>query len=133
MNTRPKTYTIAAIMTFVFSALGLATTFPSLAQGSIAVNHGLVDWSYVLLVISMITNAMGLVSAYGVWRNQKWGVILTIILSVLNGLPTLPGVVFAPTVGIKLLAATATIINIIIIALLLWPKPKSTPAASSNV
>ena len=76
---------------------------------------------------------MGLISAYGVWRNQKWGVILTIILSVLNGLPTLPGVVFAPTVGTKLLAATATIISIIIIALLLWPKPKATPASSSNI
>jgi hypothetical protein len=133
MNTRPKTYTIAAILWFLNSAIGVVTSIPQLAQGATAFNQTTPGPPYVVVLIGTLVAAMGLVSAYGVWRNQKWGVVLTIILSVINGLLALPGVVLAPTLGIKLFALSGVVLHGIIIALLLWPKPKLTAAASSTV
>ena len=66
---------------------------------------------------------LGLVSAYGVWRNQKWGVILTIVVCLVGGLSALPGLLFAPTVTIKIFVAVGVLLQIVLIALLLWPKP----------
>ena len=84
---------------------------------------------FVELVI-FATAILGMLSAYGVWRNQKWGVILTIIICIIIGLVNLPGLLFAPSIVGKLASSASLIPAIIIIALLLWPKPKSAPSSS---
>ena len=130
MNTRPKTYTIAAILWFLSSAVNVVASIPVLSQGSTAFNQTTPGPPYVVVLISTLIGEMGLVSAYGVWRNQKWVVILTIILVALNGLSALPGVVFAPSTGMKVFAGGGILFCVIIIALLLWPKAKPTSMSS---
>lgn len=130
---RPKTYTIAAILWFLNSAVGVIIAIPSLAQGATTFNQTTPGPPYAVVFIGTIVATMGIVSSYGIWRNQKWGIILTIILCVISGLLALPGVILAPTGGVKLFAASGVIFNIIIIALLLWPKPKFTSASSNPV
>jgi hypothetical protein len=133
MNTRPKTYTIAAILWFLSSAAGVVVSIPALSQGATAFNQTTIGPPYVVVLVGMLLNAMGLVSAYGVWRNQKWGVILTIILSALNGLLGAPGILFAPVIWVRVFAGSGVVFMIMIIALLLWPKPKSATIASQPV
>ena len=50
----------------------------------------------VVVVTGTLLGAVGLVSAYGVWRNQRWGVILTIFFRAVDGRSSLPGIFFAP-------------------------------------
>jgi hypothetical protein len=131
MNTRPKTYTIAAILQFLYSVIGVVGAIPLLARGVTATEQAGDSPPYFIIVIGFIAAVLGIVSAYGVWRNQKWGVILTIILRAVDGLGALPGLLFAPTLVWKIAASAGVFAAIVIIALLLWPKPKPAPASSS--
>jgi uncharacterized membrane protein (DUF2068 family) len=70
-------------------------------------------------VLILILCTVGLVSAYGVWNNQKWGKILAIFSMGVNGLLALPGVVFAPTLLLKLDAGVSVLVVIIVIVMVL--------------
>jgi hypothetical protein len=47
----------------------------------------------------------GVVAAYGVFRTQRWGVILTLVLMVVNVLISLPGIPFGPSAFDKVSSA----------------------------
>ena len=121
---RPKTYTVAAILQLLISLLAVVYAFPILFQGAAAVEKAGDQPPFFIIVISFGLGLLGLVSAYGVWRNQKWGVILTIVLSALNALSALPGTLGAPTVQLQIFASVGVAISVVIIVLLLWPKSR---------
>jgi uncharacterized membrane protein (DUF2068 family) len=121
---RPKTYTIAAILQFLYSAFIVVTAISLLARGATATEQAADSPPYFIIVIAFVVAVLGIVSAYGVWRNQKWGVLLTIILRAVDGLAALPGLLLAPTLMLKISAWVGVLGAIVIIALLLWPKPK---------
>lgn len=114
-----KQITIAAILLFLSSAFGLI--LPILMPALIP---EMVSLPYPALLLIVLPNGIGLVAAYGVWKNQRWGKILAIILSALNGLLALPGVFFAPSMTLWLIAIIGIAINIVVIVLLLWRTPK---------
>nr|MDQ2996547.1 hypothetical protein [Chloroflexota bacterium] len=60
----------------------------------------------------------------------RWGVLVTIMLCILTGLVNLPGLLFAPGLVGKVASAASLIPAIVVIALLLWPKPKSISVPS---
>jgi hypothetical protein len=124
---RPKTYTIAAILQLLISLFAIVLTIPELAQGSSAAEAP----PYFVVLLAFAAGILGLVSAYGVWQNQKWGVILTIVLRALDGLAALPGILFAPTSLLWISAIVGVIVSALIIVLLLWPKPKLTPVSGN--
>jgi len=124
---RPKTYTIAAILQLLISLFAIVLTIPELAQGSTAADAP----PYFVVLLAFAAGILGLVSAYGVWQNQKWGVILTIVLRAVDGLAALPGILFAPTTFLWLSAIAGVLISALIIVLLLWPKPKLAPVPSN--
>ncbi len=126
---RPKTYTIAAILQFLLSISAVVSAIPLLARGAIDLNQAADTPPYFIIVIGFTAAVLGIVSAYGVWRNQKWGVVLTIILRAVDGLAALPGLLFAPTLGWQIAAAVGVLSSVVIIGLLLWPKPKLAPVA----
>ena len=66
------------------------------------------------------------------WRNQKWGVILTVVLRAVDGVSALPGILFAPTVEFKILASMGVLLAVAVIALLLWPKPRIVPTVHNT-
>lgn len=101
-----------ALQTVIRASIALATQ-----------NQDAIDMGNGFLVIILILWTVCLVSAYGVWQNQKWGKVLAIITLGLNALAALPGVIFAPTLMLKLNPALDVLVAIIVIILLLY-RPK---------
>lgn len=122
---RPTNYTVAAVLQLVVSLLAVYWGARDLMPGSTPVEE---LPPYPVLLGAFALGAIGLVSAYGVWRNQRWGVILTILVRALDGMLAAPGVLFAPTSTLKVMATVGVILSIVIIALLLWPRPRPATA-----
>ena len=120
---RPKTYTVAAILQLLISLIAIVFAFPILFQGAAAVDQGGDQPPFFIIVLAFSLGLLGLVSAYGVWRNQKWGVILTIVLRAVDSLSALPGLT-VPSLELKIAASFGIAISVAIIVLLLWPKSR---------
>ena len=100
--TRDPMYKTAVIVHALASAFGILFAFPALLQGPTA--QGIAQGvPQVVIVLGALLGVAGVVSAYGAWYGQKWGIWLTILTEALNGLLALPGVLFAPSaVGARL-------------------------------
>jgi hypothetical protein len=129
---RPMTYTVAAILQLLISLMAVVYAVPLVFQGAAAVDQAGDQPPFFILVMAFSLGLLGLVSAYGVWRNQKWGVILTIVLRAVDALSALPGVVGAPTTQLQIFASGGVAISVVIIVLLLWPTKSrlATPAST---
>lgn len=128
--TRPRNFTIAAVLQALMSMLAIVLAIPLLAAGQAATDQASASPPFIIMLLAFGTGVLGLVSAYGVWKVQKWGVILTIILRAIDALSAAPGLLFAPDMTWRLMAITGIALSILVIALLLWPQPKGAPAAS---
>jgi uncharacterized membrane protein (DUF2068 family) len=126
--TRPRNFTIAAALQAVMSLLAIVLAIPLLAAGQAATDQAGASPPFIIMLLAFGTGALGLVSAYGVWKVQKWGVILTIVLRAIDALSAAPGLLFAPDMTWRLMAITGVALSILVIALLLWPQPKVAPA-----
>ncbi|MBA2713237.1 MAG: hypothetical protein H0U55_06745 [Rubrobacteraceae bacterium] len=113
MNTqRPQAVTVAAVLLALFSVLSVISTFiPAFSDGVPA----------VVVYGSAVLGLVGLAAAYGLWSLKKWGVWLSIILSVLNLLSAAPGIAFAPTTLLFVFALVTVIGSALIIVLVLLP------------
>jgi hypothetical protein len=126
--TRPRNFTIAAVLMLLFSLISIAIETPNLMLGLAAATQYNGDGPpFFLSLLNVITGAMGLVAAIGVWRMQKWAVVLTIVLAAVGILTSLPAILFAPGM-LKLGGLVGLVWAAAIIALLLWPQPKASPA-----
>src|SRR5205823_14252287 len=114
---RPKTYTVAAILQLLISLASVVWSFPILFQGAAAVEQSGDQPPFFIIVMSFGLGLLGLVSAYGIWRNQKWGVVLTILLCTVDVLSALPGVASAPTLELTIFASVSVAILVAIIVL----------------
>lgn len=86
---RSKQLVIAAILTAVFALQNIIRVVISvIAQDQDAQNLG-----NGFLVTMLIIFTLMMVSAYGIWQDQKWGKILAIITLALNALPALLAVI----------------------------------------
>lgn len=120
---RSTNIVVAAVLTALYSLI-------TLIRASVAIttqNQDVQNAGNGFAVLIVILSAIGLVSAYGIWQNQKWGKVLAIIALGVNGLLALPGVIFAPTLLLKLDPASGVIVAIIVIVLLLR-RPKEVMA-----
>ncbi len=129
--TRPRTFTIAAVLHALMSLFGIVLAIPILMAGQAVTDQASATPPFFIVLLGFFTAVLGLASAYGVWKMQKWGVILTVILRALDALAAAPGLLFAPDTTWRLLAITGVGLSILVIALLLWPRPKAAPAAGS--
>ena len=120
---RPMTYTVAAILQLLISLAAVVFTIPIIFQGAATADQSGETPPFFIMVLAFSLGVLGLVSAYGIWRNQKWGVILTIALRAIDALSALPGLT-VPALELKIAASVGVAISIIIIVLLLWPKSR---------
>ena len=121
---RSTNIVIAAVLTALYCLINVI-------RGSVAIatqNQEVQNAGNGFVVLIVILSTIGLVSAYGIWQNQKWGKVLAIITMGLNGLLALPGVIFAPTLPLKLDPASGVTAAIVVIVLLLR-RPKEVVAA----
>ncbi|RME48966.1 MAG: hypothetical protein D6791_02005, partial [Chloroflexi bacterium] len=82
----------------------------------------------VVLVVVALLGVAGLVSAYGAWQGQKWGVWLTIVVEAVNGILALPGVLVGPSTFARTSAIASVLIALLVIVALLR-RPAVTPSA----
>ncbi len=119
-------YKTAVILFAALSLFGVVFSMPALLSGPD--NQGAVAGiPQVVILLGALTGVAGLIAAYGAWRGQKWGVWLAIILSAVNGLSALPGVLFAPTSATRISAIVGVVVSIFVIVVLLHrPKPATS-------
>jgi uncharacterized membrane protein (DUF2068 family) len=116
---RSKSFQVAAGLQLFLSLGAVVMALPMLPRGAEALNQATDAPPYFIVVLTLIVGALGIVSSYGVWRMQKWGVILTLLLRIVDGLAALPGVLFAPTMVLQVTAGIGVVLSIVVIVLLL--------------
>jgi heme A synthase len=94
---RSRNYVIAAALAGLLNLANAITALILLPQGAAKINHSSNQPPYAVIVIEVVIGLIGIVGAYGVFRTQRWGVILTLVLMVVNVLISLPGIAFGPT------------------------------------
>lgn len=121
--TRDPLYKTAVIVHAVGSFFTVFFAFPALLGGPDAQGVG-AGIPQVVIVLAALLGVAGLVSAYGAWYGQKWGIWLTIITEALNGLLALPGVLAAPSAIAQISAIASVLVAIFVIVVMLRrPRP----------
>lgn len=127
---RPKTYTIAVILQLLLSVSNIPGSISFLALGN--AGSAAAGPPFAVELVIFTTAVLGLPAAYGIWHNQRWGIILCIVLGILTGLVCLPGLLFAPSLFGQLASAADVILVVAIIVLLLWPRPALASAPGTR-
>ncbi len=129
---RSHNYVTAAVLAAGLALANVITALVLLPQGSDQVNSSGNQPPYAVLMIEVLIGAVGLVAAYGVFRQQRWGVITTLALMVLNILVSLPGIPFGPTTLSKVGSAVGLIVAVAVIWLLLRRESRATLTADAH-
>jgi uncharacterized membrane protein (DUF2068 family) len=107
------TVAIAAVLCAVN---GLANIVPFGAGGS--------DIPTFVIYASIAVGVIGLVGAFGLWRVRRWGALLSAVVLVLSALLAAPGIVFAPTLALHLIASLGVLIAVVVLTLILLPSSR---------
>ena len=78
---RSRAHSAAAILNAVVSVMSILLTLPVLPDGSKAVDAANDQPPFGVIVLVFALGIIGLISSYGVWTGQRWGVILTIVVN----------------------------------------------------
>ena len=106
MRSRPQAVSAAAVLLALFSVLNLLLPlFPIEGIPAIAP------------YLAVGEGAAGLLGAIGLWMLRKWGIWLTVIVSVLNVVDAAGGIVGAPNTALQV-AATITVVGFVLILVL---------------
>jgi hypothetical protein len=125
MNTqRPLAVTVAVIIHAVLSAGAILTSIPFLT-GTVPPDEGP---PLFIIILTLIIGLLGLVTAWVTWRLKRWGFVSTIVLRALDGLAAVPGIFFAPSLGLQIGAAVGVILSLVVIWLLLRPTARRVMA-----
>lgn len=125
---RPPVILTAAVITFLSSLFSVIGSIPFLARGVAATAQANDSPPYFILVLGLVLGVLGIVAAWGLWNNQRWGKILTIFVVAINGLSALPGVFFAPSNFLRVAASATVLVGVVVIVLVLWPARQSAAA-----
>ncbi len=118
MHTRPQPVTIGFILLVLLSLLNFISPFlPT-------------DYPTIVLFLGGALGVVGLLAAAGLWMLKRWALLLTIIVSVLNLVLSVPGIVAEPQAGGKLLAGVTTVGFTLIIVLVMRANSRRAFAAS---
>ena len=116
MNTqRPPAVTVAVVLLALLSVVNMVP--PSL----MAPPAEAAEVPAFVTYLGVILGVVGLVAAYGLWALKRWSVWLTIILSAVNILLTVPPLLFGPTVAIQVVSIVSGVAFALVIVLVLLP------------
>ena len=113
---RPTALKIAAVLSFLLSASTIIQVFLFGAEAANQADGP--GFSGVMFALAL--GVAGAVAAFGAWKQMRWGIILTIIVNLINGLSAAPGILEAPTPSLFVSATIDVVLGIIIIVLCLW-------------
>jgi len=118
---------LAAIISFSIGIYAFFMAMPFLARGVAAINMAADSPPYFVIMAGFIFAFMRIFSAFGLWQNQRWGIIVTILANALDTLAAAPGILFAPTTNLWVSAITIVALGVIVIVLCLWREGKTAP------
>lgn len=111
-----RNFVIASVLTAGLSLANVITALVLLPQGSDKINSSSNQPPYVVIMVEVLIGAIGLVGAYGVFRRQRWGVLITLAIMILNVVVSLGGIPFGSTV----LDKVASAISLLVAATVIW-------------
>ncbi len=118
---------VAAILSFVLGIYGFVASIPYLTQGDVEVSPDVNQIPYFVVIAGFTFSIVLIVGAYGTWRQQRWGIVLTLIANAIDGIFTLPGIIFAPTVGLQIGSIIGVMGAVVVIVLCLWRNRRPVP------
>jgi hypothetical protein len=86
----------------------------------------------VILYSGYVVGIAGLIVAIGLWMLKPWSLWVTIVVSVLNFLLGLPGLLFAPGAALKAFIAVTEVVAVLIIVLVVLPSSRQVLAATER-
>jgi hypothetical protein len=117
MRSRPLPVTAAAILLVLLSLFDFPLPYMLLFPGVEEPPAFVIYSGYVLGIV-------GLVAAVGLWMMKGWSLWATIVVCVLNLLAGAPGVVLAPTAGLRATVAVTEVVAVLIIVLVVLPSSR---------
>lgn len=99
---RPTPVAIATVLTLIVAAGNFVFLLPGLSD----------DVPTAALVVGLVLGIVALPAAFGLWRCQRWGMIATIVVSAINLLFSVPGILFGPSA----LAIIGAVIGVVLSA-----------------
>ena len=118
MHSRPLPLTVAAILLVLLSLFNFPWPWMLLFPGLEEEPPAFILYSGIVLGI------VGLVVAVGLWMMKRWSFWATIVVSVLNFLLGLPGVLFAPSASLRVIIAVLEVVAVLIIVLVMLPSSR---------
>jgi uncharacterized membrane protein (DUF2068 family) len=115
MSARPLPVTVAVVLLVILSLANLLSpVMPS---------EGVPTF---VIYLGVVLGVLGLIGAGGLWMLKRWALWLTIVVSVLNILSAAPGLAFAPTPTLRILATIGVVGFAVVILLAILPGPRRT-------
>ncbi len=116
---------IAAVLSAAMGVSNIVFSLPLLAQGAQAIDVdarvGVDTPPFFVVVLALILGVVALVAAYGTWKQQRWGIILTIIVNAVGGLSAVPGLLFpTPFSALWWSALLGVLGSLAVVVLCLW-------------
>ena len=124
MRSRPLPVTVAAILLALFSLMNFPGPWWYAVPGAVEATPMFVIYSGIVLGIA------GIVAAVGLWMMKKWGWWATIIISVINILLNVSGLVMAPGAALKAAIAVQTVGFALVIVLVVLSSSRRAFAAT---
>ena len=125
MSPRPLPVTVAAVLMALFSLMN----FPGPWWYAVP---GAEETPAFIIYTGVVLGLIGIVVAVGLWMLQKWSYWATIVVSVINILLNVSGLVMAPGATLKTLIAVQTIGFILVIVLVMHPDSRRALAADER-
>lgn len=85
---------------------------------------------FPVIVIGLVLGVLGLMSSYGLWRKERWALVLTLVVQVLQIITGAPGVAFGPDAFIRISSVVLLVVNVAVVVLLLRRSERVQAVAS---
>jgi hypothetical protein len=119
---------VAAASAFLNGSSGLAMSLPLIGRGAANLDISNDSPPYIIVMTSLVLSILLLIGAYGTWKQLRWGIVLTLMISAFGAISAVPGISVAPTTALWLEAIFGVIAGIATCILCLWRDPKRAPA-----
>ena len=93
MSARPQPLTVAVVLLALLSLVNVVS--PLLPSEGIPAS---------VIYLGVVLGVLGLIGAAGLWMLRRWGLWITVVVAAVNILSAAPGLVFAPSAALFVLA-----------------------------
>jgi peptidoglycan/LPS O-acetylase OafA/YrhL len=129
LHTRPQPVTIAVVSLVLLSLLNFASPLFTSPQFQSPLLQ--MDYPTIVLFLAIALGILGLLAAGGLWMLRRWGLLLTIIVSILNILLAAPWIAVESQATGKLLAGVTIVGFALVLVLLMQRNSRRAFAATS--